>query len=436
MATRDDVLDAIHRIETAGGAGAATRAAQASLTLPLPPEGYDRLLQRLVPSEQQDGRAAQAMRAIESALAQQLSRAAEFDRQIIEALRHVHQTTLEGRRRLADLQGEIAGAAQAWDLSTAAGAREFQRFLIVKLGEVIRLVEDANDDDTSKHALATALTALYLAQSDPDGPAPVERTPETDDAPAPVSADPSSDEDSSFEPLLDTDAQADYGSVSQRPPEAPSMPAVPGLGGEGPGFGAMPAGFPPVALPSGSDPGDAAADQEVMPDDAGPPEDFGADSAEGDKLDDDTTAETPPDDGPVTVTLPDGATTTVVDRRLGAAMQAAAEGTPVAEAFRRQGIDIPPPGTPVTAPVDRADLRPGDIGVFTDRHALAVGEGKALLDGQIHLTDNLRGPGFLGWQHPHIEQSPAAGEPAATRPAAAFPGPASLKIHVPTVIVD
>jgi hypothetical protein len=90
----------------------------------------------------------------------------------------------------------------------------------------------------------------------------------------------------------------------------------------------------------------------------------------------------------------------------------------------------------VTAPVDPARLRPGDIGVFTDRHAVAVGDGKALLDGQIHLAGNLRGPGFLGWQHLRIAEPTAAGEPAPTRPAGHLPGAASLKIRVPPVIVD
>lgn len=440
MATRDDVLDAIRRIEKAGDAGDATRAAQAALTLPLPPEGYDRVLSRLAPGYEQQGRAAQAMKTAESALAQQLSTTAEFDRQIIEALRHAHKTTLAGRRRLEGLQAEIVGATQTWDLSTAAGAREFQRFLVVKLGDIIRVVDETNDDDTSKHALAAALTALYAAQTDRVGPAVPEPKPEPDDGPAPVPAGPGPEGDSYLDPLPEEEPEAQYQLSSQRPPEIPAMPTVPGLGGEGPGFGAMPAmpaGIPPAGWLSGLDRGDAPADDEFPPEESAPA-DAAPDSAEGDEFDDDAAPETPPRDGPVTVTLPDGATTTVTDPQLAAAMQAAAEGTPVAEAFRRQGIDIPPPGTPVTAPVDQARLRPGDIGVFTDRHALAVGDGKALLDGQIHLAGNLRGPGFLGWQHPpvRIEQPPADGAPAPTRPAMSSRGPASLKIRVPTVIVD
>lgn len=437
MTTRDDVLDEIRRIESTGGGGEATRAAQAALTLPLPPEGYQRVLHRLTPGEQQ-GRAAQAMKAAESALEQQLSTTAQFDRQIIEALRHAHKTTLEGRRRLDNLEAEVVGAAQGWDLSTAAGAREFQRFLTAKLGQIIRVVEEANDDNTSKQAMAAALTALYAAQTDREAVAPVEPKPKPDDEAAGVAAGPAPDEDSYLDPLPEDESEADYPLSPQRSSEVPAMPMVPGFGGDGPGFGAMPAAMPAGLTPAGllSGPGGyAPADDELLSE--GATNDATPDNAEGDNTDDDP-PEPAHDNGPVTVTLPDGATTTVADPQLAAAMQAAADGTPVAEAFRRQGIDIPPPGTPVTAPVDEARLRPGDIGVFTDRHALAVGEGKALLDGQIHLAGNLRGPGFLGWQHPpvRIEEPTAEADPAPTRPAMSFPGPASLKIRVPTVIVD
>jgi hypothetical protein len=426
MATRDDVLDEIRRIENTGRAGEATRAAQAALTLPLPPEGYERVLHRLTPGEEQQGRAAQAMKAAESALAQQLSTIAQFDRHIVEALRHAHKTTLEGRRRLDNLEAEIVGAAQGWDLSTAAGARDFQRFLTAKLSEIIRAVEEANDDNTSKQALAAALTALYAEQTDREATASAGPKPKPDDEAARVTAGPAPDEDSYLDPLPEDESESDYPLSSQRSSEVPAMPMVPGFGGEGPGFGAMPAAMPagltPAGLLSGPGAGDAPADDEFLPEGATTAEDATPDSAEGDNTDDDPAPDPLHDNAPVTVTLPDGTTTTVADPQLAAAMQAAADGTPVAEAFRHQGIDIPPPGTPVTAPVDEARLRPGDIGVFTDRHALAVGEGKALLDGQIHLAGNLRGPGFLGWQHPpvRIEEPTAEADPVPTRPAMSF----------------
>ncbi|MEB3052237.1 DUF4226 domain-containing protein [Mycolicibacter sp. MYC123] len=432
MTTRDDVLDVIHRIETAGNAGEATRAAQAALTLPLPSAGYDRVLDQLrtayprivgAAATEQQGAAAQAMKEAEAELRQQLSATAEFDRHILEALRHAGQNTVEGRRRLDNLEAEIVGAARAWDLSTAAGSREFQRYLIGKLGEIIRVVAAADDDDTAKQELTTALTALYTDNTGRDESSPAAQPPAgvTDpvlmpDVPAKAGPD---EEDPWLDPDLD-DAYLDDELEPEPGPAAaahyqPGMPSMPpNFGGESPGFGGMPAGMSP-GLPLaglGSDPFDDIGDQEY------PRETEAEDAGPEDKADTDTAAdaddaggpapEPPADDGPVTVRLPDGQTTSVADPQLAAAMQAAADGTPVAEAFRRQGIAIPPPGTPVTAPVDQAQLQPGDIGVFTDRHALAVGDGRALLDGQLHLAGNLRGPGFLGWQHPPIR----AGGPA------------------------
>jgi len=79
---------------------------------------------------------------------------------------------------------------------------------------------------------------------------------------------------------------------------------------------------------------------------------------------------------------------------------AAVAGTPIQEAFGAQGITIPEPGSAITSPLDPTQVVAGDIGVFTDRHALALGGGKALLDQQIQPLAAVSGPGFIGWQHP------------------------------------
>jgi hypothetical protein len=86
-------------------------------------------------------------------------------------------------------------------------------------------------------------------------------------------------------------------------------------------------------------------------------------------------------------------------------------------------MTIPPPGTAVTDPVDPAQLTPGDIGMFTDRHALALGESRALVNGQIQHISTVSGPSFLGWEHPPVPvgapASDRADPPAPTRPATA-----------------
>ena len=104
-----------------------------------------------------------------------------------------------------------------------------------------------------------------------------------------------------------------------------------------------------------------------------------------------------------------------------ASIEAAAAGTPIAEAFQREGITIPPPGTAVPDPVDPAQLAPGDIGMFTDRHALAIGESRALVNGQIQHITTVTGPSFLGWEHPPVPVNTPAktAPPTPTRPAAA-----------------
>jgi hypothetical protein len=143
---------------------------------------------------------------------------------------------------------------------------------------------------------------------------------------------------------------------------------------------------------------------------------------DGDEQADHRAAEsTAPPAGPTTVTLPNGETVTAANPQLAAAIKAAAGGTPIADAFRQEGITIPPPGTAVTDPVDPSRVTPGDIGMLTDRHALALGESRALLNGQIQHISTVNGPSFLGWEHPPGPVVAAAPDrtdpPAPTRPA-------------------
>jgi hypothetical protein len=54
--------------------------------------------------------------------------------------------------------------------------------------------------------------------------------------------------------------------------------------------------------------------------------------------------------------------------------------------------------------------------MFTDRHALALGDGKALLDNRIQPVAGLPGLGFLGWQHPPEPDTDIPQEPPAPQP--------------------
>ncbi len=213
------------------------------------------------------------------------------------------------------------------------------------------------------------------------------------------------------------------------PPSAmpmPSMvPSTPSFGG-----GSLPGGLSGFSGP-GSGPGwnseggqplsklfDRAEPEPTDADEAGDHKDTEAIESSGEKPESLPT-------GPTTITLPDGETVTAGSPELAAAIKAAVDGTPIAQAFHQQGITIPPPGTAVTHPIDPLQVIPGDIGILSDRHALALGHGKALLDGQIQHIATVSGPSFLGWEHPPVTQGPATATapartdpPTPTRPAA------------------
>jgi len=407
-------------------------------------------------SEREKGAAAEAIADAEAALAHQNSASSQLDLQVISAILNAHLKTVEGREALTKLQRETEAAVQTRsDLDTPAGARDFQRFLIGKLRDIRAIVVNASLDDTSKSALMAAWTSLYDASK--SGPkAPGDHPPASTvgvGAPArSTTRQPADDRDTGWDPLPDSLLADDPGllagdSSGQGPtdgatapavPMAPVMPTIPNFGaGPMPGLGTAPgsmAGW--SALPGlreggrtdpalrdpgdegllGSqdpDPGDHASSDQPDNDKGDEDEDHNED-ASGDK------GESPPV-GPTTVTLPDGETVTAASPQLAAAIKAAVGGAPIADAFHQQGITIPPPGTAVTNPIDPLQATPGDIGIFTDRHALALGHGKALLDGQIQHIATVSGPSFLGWEHPPAATATAPARPdtpTPTRPAA------------------
>lgn len=413
-------------------------------------------------------------------LARQHDAVAEADRELADVLASAHAAMRESVRRLDAIAAELdravpdqdqlavdtlmgarefqtfeieAAVRIRSDLDTPAGARDFQRFLIGKLKDIREVVATASLDAASKSALMAAWTSLYDASkgdrgdADDRGPASVG----SGGAPArgagqqpelPTRAEPDCLLDSLLleDPGLLADDLQVPGGTSAAIPSASSTPSLPNLGGATmPGGGATPALVPGVSAPGGlplsgllrgvgdepeltdfdergqevRDPADYEHSNE--------PDERRADDREG--ADEDAglgKSESPPQ-APTTVTLPNGETVTAASPQLAAAIKAAASGTPIADAFQQQGIAIPLPGTAVANPVDPARISAGDVGVFTDRHALALGPRKALLDGQIQHISAVRGRNFLGWIHPAATATaPARTEaPTPTRPAAA-----------------
>lgn len=382
-----------------------------------------------MPPDHQEGDAADAIRTAEVALAHQNSTAAQVDLQVVTAVLNAHQRTAASRDALDALQREIEGAvATRTDLDTPAGARDFQRYLIGKLRDIQAVVAGASLDDTSNSALMAAWTSLY--NSSKTGPENPDESQPTAAAPAaapqpPAAQNPQSATESGYDPYLDALPEDDFGAAPEEasgqyppgpapaPAAAPSIPSFGGGGMPGGGFG-MPGGLPlSAALPEGLSPNEI---DDMRPDPDDPDNRLVSDAEEHEKA-----AE--PASGPTTVTLPNGETLTAATPQLAAVIEAAAGGTPIADAFRHEGIVIPPPGTAVPDPLDPAELAPGDIGMFIDRHALSLGASRALVNGQIQHISTVSGPGFLGWEHPPVPvNAPApdtAHAPVPTRPAIA-----------------
>ena len=420
------------------------------------------------PARAGEGVAADAIRDAEAALAHQNTVAAHVDLQVVTAVLNAHAAHDEGLAELVALQRDIEQAVTArTDLDTPAGARQFQRFLIGKLRDIRNVVENSSLDATSKASLAAALTTLYASSpSDPAERTAVEGRPSEPGAvpsepsrfhevpsetataamsqdpgaapsdlglealPLPDLLDPLPPEPSWIEPPpAGLPAGSPPAPVAAPPAVAPPAPVMPppamatppwagGLPGSAPfGAGLPTLGSPPAPvsplpeLPKPDLPehrGGAALDPETPADSKPAPDTESAEASDD--------PQGPSADGPdTTVDLPDGDTVTAASPELAAAITAAVGGAAIPDAFRQQGIVIPAPGSTVTAPLDPAGLAPGDIGLFTDRHALALGNGKALLDTQIQPISSVSGPGFIGWQHPP-EPEPANATPDVPAP--------------------
>jgi hypothetical protein len=476
VATHQDLLDAINRIRGATGDRHAWRnglsgedIAVACSAFSSPGQLGD-VLAKIIATHPgafaartgppvNEGVAAEAIRGAETALAQQNSTAAQVDLQVVTAVLNAYAANAKGAAELDRLQREIEQAVLSRsDLDTPAGAREFQRFLIGKLRDIRAVVDTAGLDATSKAALAVALAALYesaTTESVPPASSPTGDRPDTESVDAgsgePDDAGPDGSR-AGGEPLSPPPAQAgdlppwDLGELPPEPmavPPAESMPApampapvmagpvptAPAWGGGMPagpslGGGGLPTPLPelgrPPSLPDpdfDTDPGGSEGDSDAEPPEPDP---------EGNPDTADEFAPEPTED-PTAVELPDGQILKAPTPELAAAITAAVAGVPIAEAFRQQGITLPPPGSPVTAPIDAGRLLPGDIGMLTDRHAVALGNGKALLDNRIQPIANVTGLGFLGWQQPPAPVTTTATTsdrpdiPAAIRPAETAP---------------
>ncbi|OBF25930.1 DUF4226 domain-containing protein [Mycobacterium sp. ACS4331] len=405
----------------------------------------------------QRGEAATAIKKAESDLAHQNSSTATLDLMVISAILSAHATSTDGAEKLSALQEEIEHAVQSrTDLDTAAGARDFQRFLADRLRQISAIIENAHLDDRSKAAMATAWTALYESTKRVAAPADTSPSPPSPSRNASAPPEPLRPYGAELPDDLLADPWAELGLApsppSGGPPVPPNpgspapavpMPALPSIPATSPALagapaslpnlaGLMPAGLPRSALGAEGgalrDPFDGLSLEDLLAEEPGEEtaEDVDAEPAPAPPPDQQPAPEEPSTE----VRLPDGSLVTAPTPAVAEALRAVLTGTPVAEAYHRHGLPIPPPGSAVPHPVDPSRVSTGDVAMFSDRQVVALDRQRAFLDGRVQPISTVSGPSFLGWLHPpdSASSAPSSGpanaptdtaKPAPTRPAVA-----------------
>lgn len=116
-----------------------------------------------------------------------------------------------------------------------------------------------------------------------------------------------------------------------------------------------------------------------------------------------------------TVDMPGGTQVTAPSAERATAMRSVIGGSSVTGAYEGQDVHLPPPGTPVLAPVSRNDLQPGDYGQFSTKSPIMyMGNDKIWMDGQLQPIGALQSSSdFLGWSAPPVGGAGQQGGPAA-----------------------
>ncbi|MCP9276480.1 intermediate filament family protein [Mycolicibacterium arenosum] len=432
---------------------------------PAPPRGGD----------EDSGAAADAADAESAAINEILDHLEELDKSAAATDEAVQRAAAQAKLLIADLQHDVEAklAELGPRINTPDGQAELREFLKERLTTAKDALDKAIADAETAARETRERTQRYLdaargdhgggtgddPNTDAGGTGSGATTPGGGGGSAGSYTDPGTFPASAATPPADAaPAAAPYGQ-SLMPgagmmPGGMGMPSMPTFGGGGvPGFGGDPLGGLnglTGATPHGDDAG-FRDDSDRLGDDRGntdgpvlhggeeptaTPADDPADTGKDTGTEaaaahsDDSATRSDDHDGegdvqPVTeqtttVALPDG---TDVDARttLGAkAVAAALHGAPVADAWQQAGVTVPPPGTPVTAPIPPTQLMAGDVGVWKDHLVMALGDGKVLVSGQVQpLTSVDSGPDFLGWMDPSAgrpggDQAPPADPPAAS----------------------
>jgi hypothetical protein len=448
-----------------------------------PPDGG------LPTDEQQSGKAADAVTKLQRELKSHYSKISEAEEKLSEVLLNAHATTTEGQTKLDAIQKKIVDAVNnpAMAVDTPAGERSFLMFLRNQVSDIDDLLASGSLSAQDQSKAAQALSALYAADAGAPADPPVQQPPTPQPAAPAPTPDPSPAPDPGLgDPGLGSAPQAQEPGLSDLLGAAPmgADPAsslasmLPALGGLGAGAATSPldglAGLGGAASPLaglGSQLGERGSNNQPADDSDDSPQRAkdnkdGRDVKDGPAKADTTTAPAggqqepagqqgqnsnaaggepptpaaPPTAPSATVKLPDGSTATARNPQAAQAIRDYLAGDTVDASYRKNGIQLPPPDTPITHPVDPRHLTCGDLAMFTDHYVPALSSVKAFLNGQVvPLGSVASSPDFLGWIDPTaaatgalapaaLSPAPPAGPPPAVAPPAA---PAAAGLPAP-----
>ncbi len=397
--------------------------------------------------EQQSGRTAEAVRKLQDELKARYSDLSDAEQKLAESLLTARATTADGQRKLNDIQKKIIDAVNNPDLSldTPAGEAAFLKFLrgqVAAIGDVVSSGTLTADDQATAIAALSKLYSLQPADQPASTPAPAagpgEAAPAdgTDPAPlGPVAPDPALGDLGLGAAPVGPDPLSSLASMlpaaaGSFPPAGQGGSPLDALGLAGPlaGLASQLADQPPRTEPANHDDAKTRSDDTVAdhqnkgadqhserPGDQPKPQDPQPPAPDANGTPGQGTPPAGPAAAPSTaVQLPDGSTVNARTPAIAAAVKSYLAGTPLEAAYRQAGIELPPPGTPVTSPADPAALTAGAIGMFKDHYVVALSAAKALQDGQVvSLSAAAAGPDFLGWIDPSALSAPAATPPPA-----------------------
>ena len=398
------------------------------------------------------------------------------DQKLAEMLKHIFASNQAARDKVSAILAEIASKQKliAPEMGDPASVTAFGQFLDQKFAEVQKILSDAQVDAKTQAAILDALGDEYRANgpNTPDGPPAGNAAPgtsadpgagsnaaaEPESAPVAATGPAGADQSALMDPLagmgmtpMGMDPLSALSGLGSLPGAMSGLGATSPLDALGPALsalaplGGLASGFSDEKPAQDEKPSDGFTDEPAQngkPASSDPPathkDDPSTQAASATQPNapagpaQHTPEEAAPQSAPVpgsadaarNVRMPDGQVVTAPDAQSAQVMRSVLGGTSVTDAFKQVGVDLPPPGTPVTDPVDPSVMPPGSVGRFESREpVMAMGNGKIWMDGQLQPISALGSTtDFLGWSKPPTQAGAqaavSAGAPTGAPPAA------------------